>query len=302
MKLHIPSIDSLVRPVLGRPARMDLRGRTALVTGAAQGIGFATARNLVGRGARVVLVDVDRSLLDQAAGSLGVENAVGVEADVRDRAAMAEAVARAVAHFGRLDIVVANAGVTPVPATIRSMDLDDFDRVMAINAVGVVNTLKPALDQVIRHGGHVTVVSSVAAFAPGVGAAAYGASKAAVEQIGRALRIELGITEATAGVAYFGVVDTALVHQAFDADPLGREVNAMLPLPMRRRIRPEEAAQVLVQGIENRAPRTIAPKSWEPYLLMREVVNRTLDDRLRTSRTIQDLMRAIENRLDSANR
>lgn len=276
--------------------RIDPKGRVAFVTGAAQGIGFATAEALVARGARVVLVDVDGDALEKAVTALGAQASHGVTADVRDRHAMADAVAEAVSRFGRIDVVVANAGVTPPLATLRCVDLDDFDRVIAINLTGVVNTVKLALEQVVEHGGHVVVVSSVAAFAPGFGGASYAASKAGVEQVGRALRIELGSTGATAGVAYFGVVDTALVKHAFDDDPLGHRVDRLMPAPIRHRITAARAAEVLVDGIVNRSPRTIAPLAWEPYSLFREVLNRWLDNLFRSDPRVQDILQAVERR------
>ena len=293
--MKLPVLQGIL-PFRRKPAALHLKGRVALVTGAAQGIGLATAESLADCGARVVLVDVDEQGLGEAAAGIGLLLAHGVRADVRDRDAMAGAVAQAVERFGRLDVVVANAGVTPIPATIRTIDLDDFDRVIAINLTGVVNTVVPAVDEVVAHGGHIVVVASVAAFAPGFGGVAYMASKAAVEQFGRALRIELGITDATAGVAYFGVVDTAMVKNTLDDDPLGHAIDMMMPYPLRRRITAEHAAKVIVDGIANRSSRTIAPKGWGPYSLMREVVNRRLEDVLRSDARLREVLLKIEQR------
>lgn len=143
---------------------------------------------------------------------------------------MAKVVADTVAHFGRLDAVVANAGVTPSPSTIRTMDDADFDRVIGINLTGVYNTVRPpALDHIIKQRGHVVVVSSCAAFAPGAGGSPYMISKSAIEQFGRALRVELAVHGATAGVSYFGIVDTAMTHDMLDSDDLGKEIGGLLP-------------------------------------------------------------------------
>jgi NAD(P)-dependent dehydrogenase (short-subunit alcohol dehydrogenase family) len=285
-----------VLPFGNKPAPLHLQGRVALITGGAGGIGLATAEALAAGGARVVIVDVDQNAVDKAVAGIGQPLALGVRADVRDRDAMAAAVDKAVERFGRLDIVVANAGVTPIPATIRTLNVDDFDRVLAINLTGVVNTVVPAMEQVIAHSGHIVVIASVAAFAPGFAGVAYMASKAAVEQFGRALRIELGMTTATAGVAYFGVVNTAMVANTLDSDPLGQEMDLMMPYPLRRRITATHAAQVIVGGITSRAARTIAPKVWGSYSLMREVINRRMDDMLRVDPHLHSMLHKLEER------
>ncbi len=93
----------------------DLRGKVALVTGAQRGIGFATAQALVGRGAKVVLADLDADATEEAAASLGGA-ALGIGADVTDPERMKAVVDEVVAQFGALDVVVANAGIAPYHA------------------------------------------------------------------------------------------------------------------------------------------------------------------------------------------
>ncbi|MFE3542985.1 short-chain dehydrogenase/reductase [Nocardia sp. NPDC059177] len=273
----------------------DVRNKTVLITGAGQGIGRELAEILYARGAFVVVVDVDAVAAEAAAAGLG-SRALAVGADVRDRAAMAAATELAVASFGHLDVVVANAGVTPKPATVRTMDPGDFDRVLAINLEGCFNTVHPALDHVIAASGHVVVISSCASFAPGMGGSPYMMSKAAVEQFGRALRVELAAAGASAGVAYFGVVDTEMTHAMFDRDDLGRELDELLPWPLNVRISAEQAATVIADGIARRAARTIAPAGWEPYALLRGAVNVVLDAQLAGSGKVKDLLERVEQR------
>ncbi|MTE12846.1 short-chain dehydrogenase/reductase [Nocardia aurantiaca] len=276
-------------------ARYDVDGRVALITGAGQGIGRELAAILHRRGARIAVVDIDVAAAEAAARDLG-SHALGVGADVADREGMETAVAQVIDHFGRLDIVVANAGVVPEPATLRTMTGPAFDRVMAINLTGVYNTVHPALDQIVANRGHVVVVSSCAAFAPGMAGSPYMISKAAVEQLGRALRVELAAFGASAGVSYFGVVETEMTHSTLDRDSVGRELDSLLPWPLSVRITATEAAAVIADGIARRAPRTIAPLGWEPYALLRGAVNVVLDSRLAKDARMHDLVRRVEQR------
>ncbi|MBW0271665.1 short-chain dehydrogenase [Nocardia sp. MH4] len=273
----------------------DVRDKTVLITGAGQGIGLELARILSARGAFVVVVDIDEIGAEVTAGELG-PRALAITADVSDRAAMVAATRLAVDTFGHLDVVVANAGVTPAPATVRTMDPADFDRVMAINLDGCFNTVHPALDHIVAARGHVVVVSSCASFAPGMAGSPYMMSKAAVEQFGRALRVELAAAGASAGIAYFGVVETEMTHAMLDRDDLGRELDEMLPWPLNVRITATHAATVIADGIARRAARTIAPSGWEPYALLRGAVNVVLDAQLAGSGKVKDLLDRVERR------
>ncbi|MFI6871544.1 SDR family oxidoreductase [Nocardia sp. NPDC050406] len=287
MDLGLGALRRIVSP------HYDVRGKTVLITGAGQGIGRDLATVLYRRGASVALVDID-GIGALASASLLGPRTLPLAADVADRDAMADAVARTVDHFGGLDIVVANAGVVPKPATLRTMDPESFDRVLGINLTGVFNTVHPALDHIVEARGHVVVVSSCAAFAPGMGGSPYMISKAAVEQLGRALRVELAPHGATAGVSYFGIVQTEMTHATLDRDDLGREIESLLPWPLNVRITAAEAARVIADGIARRAPRTIAPAGWEAYALLRGLVNVALDHRLTRDPRVARLIRILE--------
>jgi len=278
-----------------RQPRYDVAGRTVLITGAAQGIGLALARALYAKHANVALVDCDELTVRRQAAELG-ERALAVDADVRDRPSMAAAVEATVRRFGQLDVVVANAGVSPVPATLRSMDSTDFDRVLDVNLLGAFNTVKPALEQVIAGQGHLVLVASCAAFTPGAGGSAYMISKAAVEQLGRALRLELSGHGVSVQIAYFGIVETEMTRGILDADDMGRRVNAMLPWPLNRRISADQAAATIADGIAARAPATIAPAGWSVYSVLRGIANPVIDRVLLGDARMRDLVREIEGR------
>src|SRR4051794_2132076 len=200
-------------------ARYDLNGKVALVTGAARGIGFETARGLIGRGASVAVVDLDEGASERAASQLHDSRAIGIAADVTDRGALQQAVARTVERFGGLDVVVANAGIAPRAATMQAMASENFERTIDVNLLGVYRTVDAALPEVIRRRGHVVVIASVYAFTNGVGMLPYAMAKAGVEQLGRGLRVELTPHGASVSVAYFGFIDTEMVHKALDEDP-----------------------------------------------------------------------------------
>ncbi|UTI65108.1 short-chain dehydrogenase/reductase [Paraconexibacter antarcticus] len=250
----------------------DLNGKVALVTGAARGIGFATAQALIERGASVVVADLDQGAADAAAARLHDTRALGLAVDVTDRGAMQRVVATTVERFGGLDVVVANAGIASRGASFRATSTEAFDRVLEVNLHGVVRTVEAALPQIVARQGHVVVVSSIYAFTNGVGASPYAMAKAGVEQFGRALRVELAPKGASATVAYFGFIDTEMVRRAIDADPLSDRLMELIPRPLRKRLQPREAGEAIVAGIERRAPRVIRPRRWTVMSVLRGVL------------------------------
>ena len=267
----------------------SVNGKVALVTGAARGIGFETARQLCDRGARVALIDLDPVATAEAARELGAW-AIGIAADVTDPDGMRDVVAEVVQQLGGLDIVVANAGIAPQLATVRAMDPELFERVIDVNLLGVYRTVHAALPHVTAAGGHVVVIASVYAFVNGVMMAPYAMSKAGVEQFGRALRAELAPHGASASVAYFGFIDTAMVREGF-AGPVAQRFEATFPRFLRRRLAPAVAGRVLVDGIERRAARIIAPKRWTIYSVLRGLLNPVLDRRTEGNAAIQGVVR-----------
>ncbi|HKJ35182.1 MAG TPA: short-chain dehydrogenase/reductase [Solirubrobacterales bacterium] len=257
-------------------SELEIAGRVALVTGAARGIGLETARALQARGASVAMLDLDRSEIEAAAASIG-ERTLPIAADVADEKAVRLAVEAAVTEFGGIDIVVANAGIAQPIRSVAAVDDGAFDRVLDVNLNGVVYTVRQALPYVIERRGHALVIASVYAFINGAMQSSYAMSKAAVEQYGRALRVELSRHGASAGVGYFGYVDTAMVADAYE-DPIAARIEGLAPRPLRKRISPAEAAEALVNGIENRSARTIRPRRWALYSRLRGLVNPALDE------------------------
>jgi NAD(P)-dependent dehydrogenase (short-subunit alcohol dehydrogenase family) len=277
----------------------SVHDKVALVTGATRGIGFETARLLAERGAYVVLVGRDPGEAADAAARIG-DRAIGFAADVTDGAVMREVVDKAVAHFGRLDIVVANAGIAPDFATVNSMDPDVFERVIDVNVMGVYRTVQPALPHIIANGGHVVVTASIYAFVNGILVAPYAMSKAAGEQYGRALRAELAQHGASAGVAYLGFIKTEMTANSF-AGPIAERFEATFPKFLMKKLEPARAGEAIVDGIERRAARVIAPKRWTVYSVLRGVLNPLLDIRTERHPKIQAVLQDAE-RIDVVGR
>jgi NAD(P)-dependent dehydrogenase (short-subunit alcohol dehydrogenase family) len=276
--------------------RYDLAGRVALVTGGVRGIGFATAQALRARGATVAVVDLDREAAERAAADVDPANALGLAADVTDRGAMQRVVAEIVERRGGLDVVVANAGIAPRVATFRAMATETFDRVVDVNQHGVVNTVQAALPEIIRRRGHVVVIASIYSFVNGVGVSPYAMSKAAVEQFGRALRVELAPHGASASVAYFGFIDTEMVRRSVDGDPAAAGMLDLVPAILTKRLQPAAAGEAIAQGIERRAPRIVRPRSWVPVSALRGVLNPVLDARMRRDPRTLDAVRTVDAR------
>jgi NAD(P)-dependent dehydrogenase (short-subunit alcohol dehydrogenase family) len=278
-------------------ASFDMSGKVAIVTGAARGIGLGTAQALARRGATVVIVDLDVTAAQDAADGLPGP-ALGFAGDVTDRGAMRQIVAEVVAQRGGVDVVVANAGIAPRGATVRAMNGEAFDRVLNVNLTGVYNTVIAALPQIADRGGHVVVTSSVYAFLNGLGVAPYAMAKAGVEALGRTLRVELAPHGASAGVAYFGFIDTDMVRIGIDEDELADQFSDTLPKLLRKRLTPAQAGEAVARGIERRAPRITAPRRWAAFSALRGIVNPLLDDYMVRNAEVQTIVRGLDSRGD----
>ncbi|WNI15881.1 SDR family oxidoreductase [Actinacidiphila sp. ITFR-21] len=226
-------------------------GQVVVVTGAARGVGALLARTLAARGARLVLVGLEPDELQNVTESLGGDAAFWT-ADVTDRATMARVAEEVVARFGRIDVVVANAGVATGGPFLDS-DPDAFDRVIHVNLLGSIATARAFLPALVASRGYLLQIASLAAITPAPMMAAYCASKSGVEAFAHSLRAEVGYQGVAVGVGYLSWTDTDMVRGA-DEDEVLREMRAKLPWPANRTYPLEPAVERIAAGIVRRSP------------------------------------------------
>jgi NAD(P)-dependent dehydrogenase (short-subunit alcohol dehydrogenase family) len=256
-------------------SRYEIQDRVVLITGGARGIGADAAQRLVARGARVAVVDQDAEAVERKAAELG-DAAVAFTADVTDADALDAAVEGAVAHFGGIDVVIANAGISGTVSTVAAVDRASFERVIEVNLLGVWRTVRAALPYVVERRGYVLPIASIAAALPVPLLAAYAASKAGVEGFARSLRMELMATGTRVGVGYFGFIDTDMVRDA-RAQPTAIQAMRVLPGGFSGALPVGAAGEAIVRGVQRRAKRVYAPR-WVPALLALRGLSGPLDD------------------------
>lgn len=246
-----------------------LAGKTALVTGAARGFGRETAIQLTRQGAALALLDIadpdamrdrigyplgSRAELDETLSRVEAEGgeALAIVADVRDRVAMADAVAQIVDRFGGLDIVIANAGIVVIDDDLDHYDPDRWDALMEVNLYGVMNTVEAALEPLkAAEGARVVIVSSRAARAAS-GVIGYGVSKWAVTGLMKNLADVLGEHDIAVNCVAPGMADTPMPYY-MTGTPLTEEGRAELDARQRERsvlpmglLDPAHVARVIV--------------------------------------------------------
>lgn len=237
--------------------KYDWKEKVVLVTGASSGIGRALALEMGRRGARLGLTarrGEELLRLGEEIERAGGE-ALALPADVRDAEAMKEAVGRVLARWGRVDVLVANAGMSSTTAGTR-LNAGEVGDVISINVLGVVNSVAAVLPSMLERGaGHLVAISSLASYRGMPKSGAYSASKAAVSTLFESLRVDLRRSN----------IDVTTIHPGFIRTPMTEGRKKKLPFLLE----PDDAARRIVRAIERRARTYAFP--WQLASLVRVI-------------------------------
>jgi len=226
----------------------NFNGQVDLVTGAASGMGLATARAFAQAGAAVTLADISKDALQQAVDqikSIG-GNVIAVLCDVADEAQVAVMVERTVTEFGRLDAALNNAGIQVQSSEVADQSAEDYDRVNAINLRGVWACMKHELQQMRRQGsGAIVNCSSIGGLVGRAELAAYHGSKHGVIGLTRSAALEYAARGIRVNAVCPGTIDTPMVSSMLEKGMLAMD-DLLRDLPMKRLGKGEEIAHAVL--------------------------------------------------------
>lgn len=237
--------------------KYDVAGKTVAITGANGGLGSALAVALRARKANVALLDLDLDAVTAQARALGGDTvAKGLSANVRDLSSLEAAMSAAAEHFGRLDVVIAAAGVGDITGNLRQTDPDTWERIIDINLSGTWRTFKAAEPYILQHRGHLLAIASLASLSHSPLHSGYTASKAAVWAMCDSLRLDyrhLGVTVGSVHPTFFKtpMVDVTDVVAA----KIWNNFEGMFEL-----IPLDTVVDDILRGIEQRSAHVVSPR------------------------------------------
>lgn len=225
----------------------SVKDKVIVITGASRGIGAELARQLDAKGAKVALAARSTAKLDALASDL--QKALPVTTDVTDQAACQELIEKTVAHFGRVDVVVNNAGMSMLSKFEAVEDFDIFNRMMQLNFMGAVCCTHAALPHLKKTGGLLVGISSLSGKTGVPLRTGYSASKHAMQGFFDSLRVELIGSGVDVSMISLSFVDTEIRENSLAADGtvLGRN-----PMAGKKMMSVEETAQIIIKAIEKR--------------------------------------------------
>ncbi|WP_316524837.1 SDR family oxidoreductase [Kitasatospora brasiliensis] len=235
-----------------------LSAQVVVITGAARGVGATLARKLARRGSKVALLGLEPEELKAVAAQCG-PSATSWEVDVTDLDALEETARLIKEHYGRIDTVVANAGIA-LGGPLTDSDHKAFSRVIEVNLLGSVATARAFLPALAQSRGYLLQIASLAALTPAPLMSAYCASKSGVEAFAHSIRAEVAYQGVKVGVGYLSWTDTDMVRGA-DEDAVLKQMRSRLPWPANKTYPLEPAVDRIVAGIARRSAHVYA-QAW----------------------------------------
>jgi NAD(P)-dependent dehydrogenase (short-subunit alcohol dehydrogenase family) len=242
---------------------MDLsQAKHAFITGGASGLGLGIADALAKRGIAVTIADIDEESLKEVLATRGNQFR-GVHLDTRDRDAWQEARAKSESAFGPVDILVNNAGISPNGREFADMDPESFDRILAINLVGIVNGVFAfAADMRERGRGHIVNTSSQAGLTAGIpGVGAYSVAKFGVTALSECLRVEMAPHGIGVSVLCPGYVQTNL---GANTVKIGGDIRQYVAAMPESDVTPSDVGEMVADGIAQNAAYILTHKDVWP--------------------------------------
>ena len=232
---------------------MDYSGKTVLITGASSGIGASLAREFSASGANLVLIarEVDRPVALALELTCESRRAIALGADVALDGEIEKAVEQARREFGRIDVVVANAGFGVV-GNFERLRLDDFRRQFEVNVFGVLRTIYSVIEDIKKSHGRIVIVGGVAGFVSVPGSLPYGMSKAALRGLSGGLGVELASSGVSVTHIVPGFVDTGIFSVNNQNVNIGTEIMEMKKPPGWLRVSAGQAARQIVRAASKR--------------------------------------------------
>lgn len=236
-----------------------MKDKVVFITGAARGLGAGLAQKVVENGGSAFVVDLDAKAVEARVLALG-DSADGCAGDVRYLDDMKRAMQLCIDSFGRIDVVVANAGILRM-GSIEKMDPKDFQMTLDVNVTGAFNTIRAAVPHLRASKGYLQVVSSLAAAIHTPLMSHYAASKAAVEALADVARQELALDGIGVGCVHPTFTKTTMIEEAKPGQLWGGHKGAFAA------IEPEQVVEAMYEAIVKRKRKTIVPKPIAPLVL-----------------------------------